>query len=110
MRLDHRLGSIETGKDANLVVLKEDIFSMPADKIMGIETECTYFEGKELRVPNPVDANNTHFWLKCFILIRAFAMVKSRARTRLPLQKESHTKPTPRARGYKNVKNIFIRF
>ena len=57
MRLDHRLGSIETGKDANLIVLKDDIFSMPANKIMGIETECTYFEGKELRVPNPVDAN-----------------------------------------------------
>ena len=54
MRLDHRLGSIEAGKDANLVVLHDDIFTLPAEKIMGIEVDCTYFEGKELRVPNPL--------------------------------------------------------
>ena len=46
MRLNHRLGSIEAGKDANLVVLKDDIFTMKPEDIRNIETECVYFEGK----------------------------------------------------------------
>ena len=48
MRLNHRLGSIEVGKDANLVVLKEDIFTMKPENIWNIDTECTYFEGKQV--------------------------------------------------------------
>ena len=56
MRLIDRLGSIEVGKDANLVVLHDDIFTTPADKIMRIEVDFTYFEGKELHAPNPVPA------------------------------------------------------
>ena len=48
MRLNHRLGSIEIGKDANLVVLKEDIFAMAPENIGNIETEYTYFEGKQV--------------------------------------------------------------
>ena len=48
MRLNDRLGSIEVGKDANLVVLKEDIFSMKPEDIWNIDTECTYFEGKQV--------------------------------------------------------------
>ena len=46
MRLNNRLGSIEVGKDANMVVLKEDIFSMKPEDIWNIDTECVYFEGK----------------------------------------------------------------
>ena len=46
MRLNHRLGSIEAGKDANLVVLKDDIFTMQPEDIWNIDTECVYFEGE----------------------------------------------------------------
>ena len=60
MRLIDRLGSIEVGKDANLIVLRDDIFTTPADKIMGIEVDFTYFEGKELHAPNPVPAGTYH--------------------------------------------------
>lgn len=48
MRLYHRLGSIEVGKDANLVVLHEDIFTMKPEDIWNIDTECVYFEGKKI--------------------------------------------------------------
>ena len=58
MRLDHIMGSIETGKLANLVVLTEDIFECPEDEILNIGAEFSYFEGKELRVSNPVDDLN----------------------------------------------------
>lgn len=48
MRLFDRLGSIETGKAANLVVLKDDIFAMKPEDIWNIETECVYFEGRQI--------------------------------------------------------------
>ena len=48
MRLNHRLGSIEAGKDANLVVLKDDIFAMKPEEIWDLDTECVYFEGKKI--------------------------------------------------------------
>ena len=48
MRLIDRLGSIEVGKDANLVVLKDDIFTMKPEDIWNIDTECVYFEGKKI--------------------------------------------------------------
>ena len=54
MRLDHLMGSIEVGKLANLVVLEDDIFIMPVDAIQDIEIFGTYFEGKELHIPNPL--------------------------------------------------------
>ena len=55
MRLDHILGSIEVGKVANLVVLNEDIFECPVNQVAGIEPEYTYFEGKQLIIPNPLN-------------------------------------------------------
>ena len=55
MRLDHIMGSIEIGKLANLVVLTDDIFECPPEKVGEIDAEFSFFEGKELRVPNPVD-------------------------------------------------------
>ena len=48
MRLIDRLGSIEVGKDANLVVLKDDIFAMKPENIWNIDTECVYFEGQKI--------------------------------------------------------------
>ena len=48
MRLIDRLGSIEVGKDANLVVLKSDIFAMKPEDIWNIDTQCVYFEGKKI--------------------------------------------------------------
>ena len=54
MRLDDIMGSIEVGKVANLVVLTDDIFECPPDKIREIDVEFSYFDGKELRVPNPL--------------------------------------------------------
>ncbi|MDO5850005.1 MAG: amidohydrolase family protein [Methanobacteriaceae archaeon] len=55
MRLDDIMGSIEVGKVANLVVLTDDIFECPPENVGEIDAEFSIFEGKELRVPNPVD-------------------------------------------------------
>ena len=46
MRLDHLIGSIEEGKLANMVVLENDIFEMPAEKIAETEVAFTVFEGE----------------------------------------------------------------
>ena len=46
MRLDHLIGSIEEGKLANMVVLENDIFEMPAEKISETEVAFTIFEGQ----------------------------------------------------------------
>ena len=55
MHLDDITGSIEVGKFANLVVLPVDIFECPPNELGGISPEFTYFEGKELRIPNPLN-------------------------------------------------------
>ncbi|MDO4176377.1 MAG: amidohydrolase family protein [Bacillota bacterium] len=54
MRLDDKMGSIEVGKLANLVVLDRDIFTAPAFEVKDVDAEFTYFEGKEYRFPRPV--------------------------------------------------------
>lgn len=46
MRLQERAGSIETGKMANLVVLDQDIFQLPAEHIHEIDPEAVMFEGQ----------------------------------------------------------------
>ena len=55
MHLDDITGSIEVGKFANFVVLNEDIFECPEDEIVNIDAEFSLFEGKKLKIPNPVD-------------------------------------------------------
>lgn len=50
MRLFDKMGSIEKGKLANLIVLEKDIFTVPAEEVSSIKPECTYFEGKERRI------------------------------------------------------------
>ena len=54
MRILDKVGSIEAGKRACLVVLDKDIFTIPVDEISTIDPECIYFDGKELRIPNPL--------------------------------------------------------
>lgn len=54
MRILDKVGSIEVGKRACLVVLDKDIFTIPVEEISTIDPVCTYFDGKELVIPNPL--------------------------------------------------------
>jgi predicted amidohydrolase YtcJ len=54
MRLLDKIGSIEVGKRACLVVLDKDIFTIPDEEIHTIEPVCTFFDGQELHIPNPL--------------------------------------------------------
>ena len=56
MRLLDKIGSIEVGKRACLVVLDKDIFTIPDEEIGTIEPVCTFFDGEELHIPNPLNA------------------------------------------------------
>ncbi len=50
MRLDDKMGSIEAGKLANMVVFDEDIFEYAKrtpEHFMDIDPYCTYFEGQK---------------------------------------------------------------
>jgi predicted amidohydrolase YtcJ len=46
LRLADRIGSIEVGKSADLVVLHDDLFELPADKIQNVEPVAVLFEGR----------------------------------------------------------------
>ncbi len=53
MRLEDKMGSIETGKMANLVVFNEDIFEAAhksPENFSDIDPYCTYFEGRERHI------------------------------------------------------------
>ncbi len=54
MRIIDKVGSIEVGKRACLTVLNKDIFTIPASEIHTIDPVCTYFDGQELHVPDPL--------------------------------------------------------
>lgn len=54
MRLLDKIGSIEVGKRACLVVLDKDIFTIPGEEIRTIDPVCHYFDGKELHIENPL--------------------------------------------------------
>ena len=45
LRLEHCKGSLEKGKDADFVVLSENLFSLPADQICTAEVNETYIGG-----------------------------------------------------------------
>ena len=49
LRLEDRIGSIETGKQANLVVLDKNIFRIPLEEIHTIRPEAVMFEGEFIR-------------------------------------------------------------
>ena len=53
-RILDKVGSIEVGKRACMVVLDKDIFTIPVNEIYTIDPVCTYFDGKELVIPNPL--------------------------------------------------------
>jgi hypothetical protein len=42
------MGSIEPGKDANLLVLTKNLFEIPAEEILQTRVQVNYFEGKEV--------------------------------------------------------------
>ena len=48
LRLEKTKGSIEAGKDADYMVLKEDLLTMPAEGIKDIVPEEVYFCGKKM--------------------------------------------------------------
>ena len=47
MRLLDRMGTIEAGKLANLIVLNKNIFETPAEEIAGVDAQLVIYEGKE---------------------------------------------------------------
>lgn len=55
MRLLDRMGTIEAGKLANLVVLNKDIFAVPAEEVVGVDAEFVIYEGEERRVKSELD-------------------------------------------------------
>ncbi len=46
--IEDKAGSIENGKSADLVVLNQDIFSVPSDKISDTKAVQVYFQGRAL--------------------------------------------------------------
>ena len=42
------IGSIEVGKSADLIVLDQTIFDIPADEIADTRVEMTFFEGRKV--------------------------------------------------------------
>tara|TARA_R110002110_G_scaffold406421_1_gene626573 strand:- start:429175 stop:430926 length:1752 start_codon:yes stop_codon:yes gene_type:complete len=48
LRLQHRTGSIEVGKSADLIVLNQNLFEIPAHKIGDTQVIETWFEGKRV--------------------------------------------------------------
>ncbi len=45
---DNELGSIESGKRADFVVLSRDIMSIPADEVLETRVEATYLDGRPI--------------------------------------------------------------
>lgn len=46
MRMESMLGSLEKGKIANMIVISDDFFRVPADQISQIYSEAVIFDGK----------------------------------------------------------------
>ena len=46
MRMEDRIGSIEPGKLADLIVLERNIFEIPIEDVADTTIRQTYFEGK----------------------------------------------------------------
>lgn len=49
MGMADMVGSLETGKMANLCILSDNVFEVPADKIREIEAETVMFEGRVIK-------------------------------------------------------------
>ncbi len=46
MRQENKVGTIEVGKEADLILLDKNIFEMPANQISEIKVDLTYLKGK----------------------------------------------------------------
>jgi predicted amidohydrolase YtcJ len=51
--LEHETGSLEPGKSADLVVLREDLFRLPPERIHEAAVELTLFRGRPLFASDP---------------------------------------------------------
>lgn len=49
MRMEEKIGSIEVGKKANLVILDKNVFEIPLEEIHTIDPEAVMFEGKFIK-------------------------------------------------------------
>lgn len=45
---EERMGSLEEGKDADLIVLERNLFAIPPEEIQNVTVFATYFEGKKI--------------------------------------------------------------
>lgn len=50
MRLQDKIGSLKAGKIANFMVLNKDIFNIPAEEMLTVDAEYTFFDGEERRI------------------------------------------------------------
>ena len=48
-RFEDKMGSIETGKLANIIILNKNIFEVPANELSTVFPEAVYFEGRKIR-------------------------------------------------------------
>jgi predicted amidohydrolase YtcJ len=48
MHQEQLTGQIQVGKKADLVVLSENLFGLPPEKIGEVEVVATYFDGREV--------------------------------------------------------------
>ena len=51
--LEHETGSLEVGKSADLVVLREDLFRLPPERINEAAVELTLFRGRPVFAAGP---------------------------------------------------------
>jgi predicted amidohydrolase YtcJ len=49
MRLENEMGSLEAGKTANLLVVSDDPYRVPPEKLGAINIEAVIFDGKLIR-------------------------------------------------------------
>jgi predicted amidohydrolase YtcJ len=54
MELEKVTGSIEVGKDADMIVLKHNLFKIPVEKIINTKVERTVLKGKTVYLRNPM--------------------------------------------------------
>jgi predicted amidohydrolase YtcJ len=53
--LEHETGSLEAGKSADLVVLREDLLELPAERIHEAAVELTLFRGRAVYASGPFE-------------------------------------------------------
>ena len=64
--LDDKIGSIEVGKDADFVILKDNLFEVDRYEISNIKVSCTYKKGK-LVYKRSIKDSIYEYWLKKYL-------------------------------------------